>query len=186
MIHEKLTGYEAERISRLSFRLMGIGLKLRDILFPVEKRINSFGIETGSILIDYGCGTGNYTRKFSELVGYNGKVYAMDIHELALKCVDKKKLKYNLNNVETVLTKNNSCDLKKNIADVIVAVDMFHMVKDTGSFLKELHRLIKNDGFLIIDPGHQSRTAAREKIIKSKLWELELERKDFFKYTPNL
>ena len=186
MIHEKLTGYGAERISGMSFRLMAIGLKLRDIVFPVDKRINSFGIEAGSVLIDYGCGTGSYTTKFSELVGENGKVYAMDIHELALKCVDKKKLKYNLSNVEIVLTKNNSCDLKKNTADVIVAVDMFHMVKDTDSFLKELHRLIKNDGFLIIDPGHQSRSAAKKKIINSKLWELELERKDFFKYTPNI
>ncbi|MBW2091895.1 MAG: methyltransferase domain-containing protein, partial [Deltaproteobacteria bacterium] len=70
------------------------------------------------------------------------------------------------------------------VADVIYALDMFHMVSDPAQFLNELHRLIKKDGFLIIDNGHQSRKKAKEKLACSNLWQVAEESKDHLKCVP--
>ena len=55
---------------------------------------------------------------------------------------------------------------------------MFHMIKEPGPFLKELHRLLKRDGFLIIDDGHQPRSETKIKINDSKVWKIVEELKD--------
>lgn len=66
----------------------------------------------------------------------------------------------------------------------LYAVDMFHMIKDPVPFLQELHRLLKPDGVLIIDDGHQSRTETKMKMNQSKLWNIATESKDHLKCTP--
>jgi len=39
----------------------------------------------GMTVVDYGCGPGRYSIKFAEIVGNQGLVYAVDIHELAIE-----------------------------------------------------------------------------------------------------
>lgn len=94
-------------------------------------------IKTGDIVIDYGCGSGGYTKKISELIGESGKVYAVDIYDLAIEAVKKKISNYQLTNVETLLAKD-IATIPSNISDVIIAIDMFHMVQETDTFLKRI------------------------------------------------
>ncbi len=47
-------------------------------------------IKPGTHVLDYGCGPGNYTIVAAELVGPSGKVYAVDIHPLAIREVQNK------------------------------------------------------------------------------------------------
>jgi len=55
-----------------------------DFIYPyVKKRSKTFGISEGMTVIDYGCGPGRYTTEFAKIVGEKGKVYAVDIHEMA-------------------------------------------------------------------------------------------------------
>lgn len=49
-------------------------LEERDILAPIDKEVDKFDIKKGNIVIDYGCGSGSYIKRISELIGYNGKV----------------------------------------------------------------------------------------------------------------
>ena len=177
-------GNEMERMPNIGFRMMSFMFKLKDIFCPVDKRVDSFGIKEGAIVIDYGCGPGRYSKKASLLVGEKGKVYAADIHKLAVKSVKKKIEKYNLKNVEPVLVDGYSCNLNDHTADVIYALDMFHMIKEPLAFLKELHRLLKKDGFLIIDDGHQPRNETKMKIGNSNVWNIVKETKDHLKCTP--
>ena len=149
-------------------------LEERDILSPINEECDKFNIKNGDIVIDYGCGSGGYTKKISELIGDSGKVYAVDIYELAIASVKKKISKYRLANVETILVKDID-SIKDNIADIIIAIDMFHMVEETNIFLKELYRLIKKNGVLFISMHHMSSEEARGKIIDSKLWKIECE-----------
>ncbi len=177
-------GNEMEKMPNVSFKIMSFMFRFRDYFFPVDKRLDSFGIKKGFTVIDYGCGTGSYLKKTSQLVGEKGKVYSVDIHELAIKSAKKKIEKYNLKNVELVLAKGYSCKIKSHVVDMIYALDMFHMIKEPNLFLKELHRLLKKDGFLIIDYGHQSHDKAKKKINDSKLWEIIKEEKDYLKCVP--
>ena len=177
-------GNETERMPNIAFRMMSLFLEIRDFFCSFEERVDKFGIKKGFTVVDYGCGPGRYIKKVSQLVGANGKVYAADIHELAINTVREKIDKYNLKNVEPVLTNGYSCNIADHTADVIYALDMFHMIKDPVPFLKELHRLLKKDGFLIIDDGHQPRNKAKTKINNSKVWNITKESKDHLRCTP--
>ena len=77
-----------------------------------------------------------------------------------------------------------TCELNDNTADIIYALDMFHMIKNPALFLKELNRLIKKDGFLIIEDGHQLRSKTKKKIESSGVWSIVEETKDYLKCTP--
>ncbi len=58
------------------------------------------------------------------------------------------------------------------------------MIKEPIPFLKELHRLLKKDGFLILDDGHQPRELTKTKISNSKVWNITEESNDHLKCTP--
>ena len=177
-------GKGKERVPDIAFRMMSFMIELKYKFLPLDARIDTFDIKKGFTVIDYGCGPGGYLKRVSHLTGEKGKLYAVDIHELAIKSVKKKKEKYDLKNVEPVLAEGYSCDINDHTADMIYAVDMFHMIREPSSFLKELHRLLKKDGVLIIDDGHQSRDDTKMKINKSKIWNIAKESKDHLECTP--
>lgn len=156
----------------------------REITAQFSRRLARFGIESGHTVIDYGCGPGGYLKAASSLVGEDGKVYAVDIHPLAIEAVRKKIAKYGLRNVAPLLTNSYHCNLEDRAADVIYALDMFHMVKNPNEFLTECHRLLKKEGHLIIDDGHQSRKETRRKIAGSQLWKIDEETRSHLRCTP--
>ena len=183
-VKKNISGYEMEKMLNIAFRCMSFIFSIRDIFFPVDKKLEKFNIKEGFTIVDYGCGPGSYLKKASGLVGEKGKVFALDIHELAIKKIKKKSRKYNLKNVFPILVNGYTCELNDNTADIIYALDMFHMIKNPALFLKELNRLIKKDGFLIIEDGHQLRSKTKKKIESSGVWSIVEETKDYLKCTP--
>lgn len=176
---------KSEKMSDNSFRFMNFTFKLVDFIYPhVKSRSKTFGISNGMIVVDYGCGPGRYTTEFAKIVGENGKVYAVDIHEMAIKEVKKKTEKMGLKNVEPILIEGYNCPLPDNTADMVFALDMFFNIKEPTEFLGELNRLTKDDGILIIDDEHQKRSTAKSKIEKSGYWTIYDGRKDHMKCKP--
>jgi len=173
-----------DRMPNLAFRIMALIFKFRDLFVQKDKILDEFGIRPGQSVADYGCGPGSYVRKASELVGSGGKVYAIDIHELAIEAVQKRAAKRNLRNVIELLAFHERCPLEDDSIDVVYALDMFHMVSKPLDFLKELHRISKKDGVLFIDNGHQSRNKAKTKINASGLWDIIYENPRYLKCRP--
>src|SRR5512136_2727045 len=96
-------GWRSERMSNASFRMMSLFFDVIDFFHPhVAKRAKRFGITRGMTVVDYGCGPGRYTINFAALVGETGKVYALDIHDLAVETVKKRIAKRNLTNVQPI------------------------------------------------------------------------------------
>ncbi len=175
-----ISGYERQYLPNVAFRLMAFVFSVRDVLFPVGKRLDRFGIRKGSVVVDFGCGPGSYLERASRLVGDAGKVYAVDVHPLAIGAVKRKAKQKNLANVVPVLVTGYPVNIESQTADVIYALDMFHHVKDTAGFMTELHRLLKSDGTLFIESGHQPRGGARQKILQSACWVLVKEDRNLF------
>jgi ubiquinone/menaquinone biosynthesis C-methylase UbiE len=163
-----LLGKNREAISNIAFHVMTFIMKLMDILGnQSSKNFKTLGLKPGEIVIDYGCGPARYIQIASNTVRQSGKVIAVDIHPLAIKKVKEKIEKYKLSNVEAVLAEKYKTPINTSTADVVYALDMFHMIEQPNEFLKELGRLVKNDGTIIIEDGHQPRSETIQKIEKS-------------------
>jgi len=179
-----LFGNNMDRMPRFAFRMMKWMFDVRDRFVSVGSLLDQFGIERGQTVVDYGCGPGSYLRHASELVGPKGRVLAIDIHELAIAAVKKRIAKESWTNVSAVLTDGSNTPIADDTADIIYALDMFHMVSQPDVFMGELNRICKENGFLFIDNGHQSRKEARAKIMTSGLWGIVEEKKRYMKCRP--
>ncbi|WP_455202231.1 class I SAM-dependent methyltransferase [Kaarinaea lacus] len=173
-----------KHMPNFAFRLMSFLLSIRDVLIPAGKKLDQFNIDNGFIVVDFGCGPGSFVETASKLVGSSGKVYAVDVHPLAIKAVTEKAKKKNLENVIPILSTGYPVEIDDHTVDVIYALDMFHHIKDAGEFLKELHRLLKPDGTLFIESGHQRMANARQKIAKSGCWKIIREERNMFTCSP--
>jgi ubiquinone/menaquinone biosynthesis C-methylase UbiE len=180
-----VTSGNDERMSDVNYRLMVLIMNVVDILFShIEKRVARFGIQPGMIVVDYGCGPGRYTIFYSRLAGMNGKVYAVDIHQMAIEIVRKKMEKYGLDNVEPVLARGYDSGLPDHVADVVTAIDMFFAIRNQPAFLAELRRIAKPNGILVIDDGHQPRQRTKEQLAAAGSWRILEETKDHLKCVP--
>ncbi len=185
LIRKSVERRSTERMPSLEFRLMDWGLSMIDFFYPyVGKRISRFGIKEGMTVVDYGCGPGRYTVKFAAIVGKRGKVYAVDIHELAIEAVSRRIKKQGLKNVEPILAKGYESKIPDNSVDLVCAIDMFFIIKKPAEFLGELNRISRPDGILVIDDGHQPRDVTMQKILDSGYWTIFEESRDHLKCRP--
>ncbi len=179
-----ICGNETDRMPDISFRIMTLIFKVYDFFKPFDRHIDDFGIQPGFTVVDYGCGPGRHVRRASELVGENGRVIATDIQRLAVQSVEKLVKKHNLVNVTVVQAGKTESAIPDNSADLIYAVDMFHMVSNPNAFLKELTRITKPNGILILEDGHQPRKSTLMKIRNSGCWEITEENKHHLQCKP--
>jgi len=156
-----------------------------DFFYPyIARRALRFGIVEGMTVVDYGCGPGRYTVTFAKLVGDKGKIYALDIHELAIETVKKRMARHNQRNVLPIQIEGYNSTCPDETADVVCAIDMLFIVKYPTQFLAELRRICKRGGTLIIDDGHQPRRVTKQKILDSGLWDISKETPDHLKCRP--
>ncbi|MFX0040249.1 MAG: class I SAM-dependent methyltransferase [Promethearchaeota archaeon] len=150
-------------MSKTHFKFMEKHFRKRDKNYPPQKKIEKTKITKGSIILDYGCGPGSYSIAAAEAVSNAGKVYAVDIHPLAIESVKKRATEKKLINIETILT---DCDtnLQDGSVDVVLLLDIYHDLSDPESILKELHRVLKEDGSLSVDDHHFKGDEIIEKI----------------------
>jgi len=181
-----LCGNEMDRMPDWAFRIMAFMFKLADVLKSPANRLDPFGIQKGQTVIDYGCGTGRYLKQASHLVGETGRVYGVDIQPLAVKAAAGIAEKNGLTNITPLLTDGKTVGLPEHTADIIYALDMFHMVSDSQGFLQELRRLTRPGGYLFLEDGHQPRVQTRAKVTGSGCWEIVEEHKNYLKCSPSV
>ena len=180
-----MTGAENEHMSDTQYRLMVLTMNVIDILFShIEKRVAGFGIRPGMTVVDYGCGPGRYTVHYSRLAGRQGKVYAVDIHEMAIDLVRQKMERFGLDNVEPCLAQGYDSGLPDHIADLVTAIDLFFAIRDKNAFLAELKRIAKPDGTPLRDDGHQPRSHTLAQIAAAGSWTIVAETKDHLTLKP--
>jgi ubiquinone/menaquinone biosynthesis C-methylase UbiE len=155
--------------SNLGFRLMAFGFKFRDFFLPRKNILKEVGIKPGFHVLDYGCGPGSYIIPLAALVGESGKVYALDIHPLAIRKVQNIASKKKLANVETILSDCQTA-LPDNSLDAVLLYDIFHHLSDPDGVLKELHRVLKPDGILSFGDHHMKESEIVSKVTNGGLF----------------
>lgn len=157
--------------SNLDFRLMSLTYIFRDFFLPPMDILKEVDIEEGFHVLDYGCGPGSYILPAAKLVGSSGKIYALDIHPLAIKKVKRIAEKNNLKNVKTI---HSDCEtgLADKSTDVTLLYDTLHTLNDPNKILKELHRVLKQGGILSVSDPHMKEEELVEKVVDKGLFTL--------------
>ena len=136
-------------MSDISFYFMSFFFKFRDFFSSPIKILEKIGIRSGWNILDYGAGSGSYSIPAAQLVGPTGKVYAADIHTLAISQIQKKALMKGLKNIHSILTDCNT-QLPDASIDVVLLFYVLHEFKNPDVILKELHRVLKPGGLLSV------------------------------------
>ncbi len=100
--------------------------------------------------VDVGCGAGFYTFPLSGLVGEKGIVYAVDMSRDMLEILKKGMADHDRGNIKPVLSEESRIPLGDGIADMVVNVNMLHEAYERDAFIRELKRLMKKNGRLLV------------------------------------
>jgi len=155
----------------LHFRVMSLIFAFQDLHLPRVNILREVGIQRGFRVLDYGCGPGSYIIPLAELVGESGKIYALDIHPLAIHKVHSIASKKQLANVETILS-DCQTGLPDNSLDVVLLYDIFHDLSDPNKILEELHRVLKSEGILSFCDHHMKGNEIVSGVTSSGLFKL--------------
>jgi ubiquinone/menaquinone biosynthesis C-methylase UbiE len=152
-----------------SFRLMALEFRLRDLLNPPAKTLRNMGLKPGMVVLDFGCGPGGFALAASRIVGPLGRVYALDIHHLALKSVDRAVWKQRINNIHTI---HGDCisALVSGSMDIILLFDVLHEISERSATLREIHRLLNPRGVLSVSDHHFQDEFLQDIIVGSGLF----------------
>lgn len=123
-------------------------------LLDSQKALKEIGLEEGNTLLDAGCGEGRFSIPASEIVGDNGKVYAVDSSEEAISSLKEEIKKKDMRNIKAFvgdITKR--LPIEDEEVDVCLMANILHglvVSKKIESALKEIFRVLKPNGTLAI------------------------------------
>jgi ubiquinone/menaquinone biosynthesis C-methylase UbiE len=157
--------------SDVAFRLMALMCRFRDLLQDPRRSLEKARLETRMSVVDYGCGPGSFAIPAAELVGPEGKVFALDIHPLAIKSVGDKARKKGLQNVETILVRGYDTGIAASSVDRVLLIDTIHSIDDPDALFREIHRMLKPDGLLFMEKGHMAILEQKKLVENSGLFQ---------------
>ncbi len=105
------------------------------------------GLREGMVFADIGCGPGFLVFPASEIVGDNGKVYALDTQQ---EMLDELKKRNPSKNVVILKSEETHLPVDSAVVDIAMMVFVLHEVHHPVEFLKEVKRILKPSGRLIV------------------------------------
>ncbi len=117
-------------------------------LFENPNRHSSY-VTKGQIVADLGCGPGYYALPLAKSVGPEGKVYAVDSDEKAIRALEKKASKYGYHNIEAhACSASDLSFIKNELVDFILADGLLCSIapKNRESAVNEIKRILKPSG----------------------------------------
>ncbi|MDD9868047.1 MAG: methyltransferase domain-containing protein [Candidatus Campbellbacteria bacterium] len=118
---------------------------------PLEN-IKQAGIKSGSIVIDFGAGLGEYTNEVSKVIGENGKVYALDIQKDLVQSLKERMREKGRENAVFIwgnLEKERSTGMEANCADFVIMANVLFQINNKDIAIKEAKRVLKQGGILL-------------------------------------
>lgn len=118
-----------------------------------EKILLEIGIEEGTKVADFGSGAGYFTIPLAQVVGDEGKVWAVDVLRSALEIIESKAKIGRLLNIETVrgnLEILGGSKLKEKSVDLTLLANILFQSQKHSEILEEAKRVLKDDGRLVI------------------------------------
>jgi len=122
--------------------------------------LKEIGIKEGHRVLDFGCGSGNYTIAAARVVGKQGLVYALDEDEESLNQLMHRSKSIGLKNIIRLDASHEPrIGLDDKSVDVVLLYDVLHYYyfpkeEDRRQLLRRLYRILRANGLLSLYPTH--------------------------------
>jgi demethylmenaquinone methyltransferase/2-methoxy-6-polyprenyl-1,4-benzoquinol methylase len=150
---KKRGSFMESRTAHLLFRLMAQVMEgpLRYRFFDPVTILEGAGIRSGQEVLEIGCGTGFFIIPEAELVGDEGRVYAMDPHPLAIEEVTRRIRGAGLTNVKLIKADATEAGLASGCIDLVLLLGVIPSPAiPLDRLLQEIHRLLRVEGALAV------------------------------------
>jgi ubiquinone/menaquinone biosynthesis C-methylase UbiE len=110
-------------------------------------------VSPGIVAADFGCGSGYFSIALAQLLGSDGKVFALDVMKQSLESVESRAKLMSLQNVivqRVNLEKENGSKLESESLDLVIIKDMLFQNQDKKNILAEAARVLKSRGKVLI------------------------------------
>ena len=155
----------------IGFLIMKAVLTVRNLFRKPGRVLHQMGLQKGQSMLDYGCGIGSFTIPAAKTVGDDGTIYALDIHPLAIRAVEKEAKKERISNIKTILS-DRGTGLPDESVDIVLLYDVLQMIRDKDKLLEELHRVLKAGGSLFATAEHLQVSEFLNTLTRDKLFTL--------------
>ncbi len=125
-------------------------IESREVYAHRDAIVAALGLKKGARIADVGAGTGLFLQPFSKQVAQEGKVYALDISPKLVEYMTHRVKQRGLDNVEVVLSKEDSTQLAKASVDVVFLCDTYHHFEYHQNMLRSIHDSLREGGQLVI------------------------------------
>ena len=118
-----------------------------------EVIVESFGLQPGMKVADFGSGSGYFTILMAKRVGSNGMVTALDIMESALETVRAKASAVGLKNLQTIRTDLEvfgGSALPDNSQNTVLLANILFQSPKKDQIIKEAKRVLAPGGLMIV------------------------------------
>ena len=124
-------------------------------LFESPKKLIGPFVKNGQVVADLGCGSGYYTLALAELVGPEGKVYAVDLGKKCIRALEKKADKVGYHNIEAHASSASDMSfIKDRSVDFVLANGLLcSMAEHRQSAVNEIKRILKPRGQAYLSLG---------------------------------
>lgn len=124
-------------------------------LKPVETLIK-IGLQDNDLVCDIGAGSGIFTIPAARITRKN--VYAVDINDEMLSIINRKAVAEGIANIELIKVKEGHFEIMDHYIDIALLVMVLHEIHNPTVFLKEIKRILKNNGKIAVIEFHKRDT----------------------------
>lgn len=107
-----------------------------------DQIIESIGLKKGQSVADIGSGGGFFSLKFADIVGPDGRVYAIDTDQKLLDVISTSAKEKGLTNLFTILAAEKP-ELPENSLDLVFMRNVTHHIPDRRSYFRNLKPFLK-------------------------------------------
>jgi len=122
----------------------------RELYQKPDQIMDALGVADGSIVAEVGAAGGWFTVRLARRVGPRGLVYAEDIQEEMIASLERRMQRESLNNVRTVLGKNDDSRLPDEALDAVLIVEAYYEFEKPIEMLRSVKNALKPNGRVAI------------------------------------
>jgi hypothetical protein len=145
-----------KQIPKIGYAVMRTMLRLKRIFGNTARILELAGIGEGMKILDYGCGTGNYSIAAAKKTGAQGRVLCADRSEKMLSILRKRAEAEGLSQVISLPVQEPK-DIPEGGFHFIFLIDVLHMIDDKVSVVRSLYEKRAEGGKLLIKFEHFTR-----------------------------